>query len=98
MGCLDVDTENKSTEPTKQEAYVHSWGCVNTILANPGSADYPYLPDEEIERFDDSTFRIVSHVNSQNDFGAVKTILYRIDVVFDSTGKMRCDNFIYKER
>lgn len=97
--CFFGETEKEKEEifkPTKMDAYVHSQLCVERFLKNPGSAEYLY-DESDVNQVNDSTFYIVSHVDSQNSFGALGRIYYQCTVIFDKEGNSKCRDMKVRE-
>lgn len=91
---------SKDSKPkfTKSEALAHSQVCVTQYLKSPGSADFAYQPDETIKQLNDSTFEILSYVDSQNDFGAMKRTYYKCKVIFNNKGEADCQDMQIEEK
>lgn len=77
-------------KPSKQDAAVQAHLCANEYLKNPGSANHAYLADDDIEQLNDSTFKILSYVDAQNDFGALKRMYYKCTVVMHGQAQGKC--------
>lgn len=75
---------------SKQDAAVQAQLCANSYLKNPGSANHAYLADDDIEQLNDSTFKILSYVDAQNDFGALKRMYYKCTVVMHGQAQGKC--------
>ena len=102
--CFFGESEPKEEEkeievfkPSKQDAAVQSHLCVQAYLKSPGSADFPYQDDDAIDQINDSTFVIVSYVDSQNTYGALVRTYYKTTVVFDKNGKAECKDLKLEE-
>lgn len=97
---FDNNVKEQVTKPkfTKQDALVQSQLCVEKLLKSPGSAKFPYQPDETIEQLNDSTFVVLSYVDSQNDFGGLKRTYYKCKVVGHELGKARCEDMRLEEK
>lgn len=89
-------TEEKpeAYKPTKQDAVVESHLVVQKLLKSPGSADFPFQPDETIDQLNDSTFIVLSYVDSQNSFGALLRSHYKCKIIFSKNGQSRCEDLI----
>lgn len=90
-----IDTEPKLT---KQDAVVQSHLCIEKLLKSPGSAKFPYQPDETIDQLNDSTFIVLSYVDSQNDLGVLKRTYYRCKVIGRELGQARCEDIKLEEK
>lgn len=88
----DETSANNKQKFTKQDAIVQSHLCVEKLLKSPGSAQFPYQSDETIDQLNDSTFVVLSYVDSQNDFGALKRTYYKCKVIGRKLGQARCED------
>jgi len=95
--CSSEKQETKVEKPTKQSAYVMSQLFVQDKLVSPGSADFPFLGDDQINQINDSTFYIQSYVDSQNKFGALLRTNYSCKIIFKNDGQAKCENLILSE-
>lgn len=83
---------------TKQDAVVHSHLCIEKYLKSPGSADFPHQSDDSIDQINDSTFVVLSYVDSQNTYGALVRTYYKMTVVFDVNGNAKCEDMKLEEQ
>ena len=88
------DKKAEVKEYSKQDAVVYSRIFVEKMLVSPGSADFPYVPDDEVQKLNDSTFYIESYVDSQNKFGALLRSNYKCKIIFTSDSTARCEDMI----
>ncbi len=98
--CFFSNEKSQDIKPklTKQDAVVQSHLCVEKLLKSPGSSKFPYQPDETIDQLNDSTFIVLSYVDSQNDFGAIKRTYYKCKVVGRELGLARCEDMELEEK
>ncbi len=94
------DAKEQVTKPkfTKQDAVVQSHLCVEKLLKSPGSAKFAYQPDETIEQINDTTFIVLSYVDSQNEFGALMRTYYKCKVIGHELGQARCEDLKLEEK
>jgi hypothetical protein len=83
--------------PNKQDAVAYSHVCVSKYLKSPGSAKFPYQDDQSIDKLNDSTFIVVSYVDSQNEFGALIRNYYKCTVVVSDLDKFECFDMKFEE-
>lgn len=69
-------------EQLKDQAWGKAQGFALNALKNPGSASFPERP-KSIEEVRSYEWEIVSHVDCQNDFGALKRLYFKIVVAKD---------------
>ena len=87
-------TKEETKKPTKQDALIQSHLFIEQHLKSPGSADFPYQPDETIDQLNDSTFIVLSYVDSQNSFGALLRTHYKCKIIFSPDGTARYEDLI----
>lgn len=90
--------QEDSPKFTKQDAVVQSHLCVEKLLKSPGSAEFPYQSDETIDQINDSTFVVLSYVDSQNDLGALKRTYYKCNIVVNKQGEAKCEDVKLEEK
>jgi hypothetical protein len=90
QSCFSSSNESKKYVPSKQDAVAHSHVYVDKLLKSPGSANYPYQADETIDQLNDSTFTVLSYVDSQNSFGASMRTYYKCKIVLHSDETSEC--------
>ena len=92
------NSKKDDDKPTKQSAVVQSHLCVKDYLKSPATAEFPFQPDETIEQTNDSTFVVLSYVDSQNSFGALVRMYYKCKVIYSSNGNARCEDVKLSEK
>lgn len=96
-----IETANRKAaellHANKEKALIQSYTCVEKKLKSPGSAQFAYVDVDGIEQRNDSTFVILSYVDSQNDFGALKRTYFKAWVVVTATGA-RCEELKLEEQ
>jgi hypothetical protein len=95
VGCGSDIKEIKKY--TKQDAVAQSHVFVKEKLTSPGSAEFPYQSDETIDQINDSTFKVLSYVDSQNKFGALLRTYYKCTIVFFPKTEMATCNDMLME-
>lgn len=88
--------ENKSVIHTKSDALIASQMFVEKQLNAPGSAKFPYQEEDAIDQLNDSTFVIVSYVDSQNDLGVLIRNYYKCKIIYSNTGKVKCEDLQFE--
>lgn len=76
FGSDDNDTppqvvEEKKQEYSDNEAYANAQVILEKFLKSPSTAEYPYISEAMIKRYDDNSFQVSAYVDSQNGFGAM---------------------------
>jgi hypothetical protein len=96
IGC---GNEHVNKPPfTKSDALAYSHLFVDQKLISPGSAQWAYQDEQSIDQLNDTTYRIISYVDSQNKFGALLRTYYKCDIIHSpSTGKVDCQNLILEQ-
>lgn len=95
---FSCNQEKDSPKFTKQDAVVQSHLCIEKLLKSPGSTEFPYQPDETIDQLNDSTFVVLSYVDSENDFGGLKRTYYKCKVIANKVGEARCEDMKLEEK
>lgn len=94
----DGADEKEQKKYTKTDALIGSHQFVEKRLVSPGSAEWAY-GDESVTKINDTTFSVLSYVDSQNKFGALLRTYYKCEMVFiPSTGMMECKNLKLEEQ
>lgn len=75
------DSHEVTVSEKKSIALAYAHVTVENKLKSPGSAKFAYVADSDIKAVDDSTFVILSYVDSQNDFGALKRTYFKCTMV-----------------
>ena len=89
-GCSGSD---KVKEYTKLNALIASQNFVETRLTSPSSAEFSYDYENKVQKINDTTFRVVGWVDSQNRFGAMVRSNYTCTIIFYSkTEKVSYNN------
>lgn len=89
----DVSTVEEKTYDNI-DAITYAQIEIEQHLVSPGSAEHP-LMEAKVAKVNDSTFTVVSYVDSQNKFGAMLRTNYAADVHFyPSTDKYRVALFL----
>ena len=78
-GCSGSD---KVKEYTKMDALIASQNFVKTRLTSPSSAEFSYDYENKVQKINDTTFRVVGWVDSQNGFGAMVRSNYTCTIIF----------------
>lgn len=73
--CLIACTNDSKKLPEKpkfgkQEAYIHAQMAIEKQLKSPGSAHFNIDYENDVAKYNDTTFIVTSFVDSQNGFGA----------------------------
>jgi hypothetical protein len=97
------DSPKKSSpEPqkfTKFGAFYDSKQFVEQRLKSPGSAQWSDFSEELVEQVNDTTFKVVSYVDSQNGFGALLRSYYKCTIIYRPTiNKVMCEDLKMEAR
>jgi len=93
-GC---SSSNKLKKYTKIDALIASQNFVETRLTSPSSAEFSYDYENKVQQINDTTFRVVGWVDSQNGFGAMVRSNYTCTIIFyPKTEKVSYNNLIIK--
>lgn len=98
FGCSSGTEAKAKPLHSKQDAVVQSHLFVDRQLKSPGSADYPYQDDKTIETLNDSSFVVLSYVDSQNGFGALMRTYYKCKVIFLPNGTAKCEDLVLEQQ
>jgi len=75
---------------------MHAWVVaqefVKAKLVSPGTADFPWGEDRH-DQFNDTTFWIEGHVDSQNGYGAVLRTNFQIKLVYIGGEPLRASSW-----
>jgi len=78
----DVAKQETSSVPDESEANIMAQGFIKQVLKSPSTADFPFL--DYTTTINGNRYTVVSHVDSQNGFGAMIRSNWR--VVMDHNG------------
>ena len=74
---------SEDTEPVSEiDALIHSRDCVKKQLKSPSTAAFAPLAESTVIKTNDSTFTVLSWVDSQNSYGAMLRNAYTCTVVY----------------
>ncbi|MGE4545849.1 MAG: hypothetical protein AB7D06_17290 [Pedobacter sp.] len=88
--------ENKKIHPSTAMAYIISQNFVKASLKSPATAEFPLQPDFT-QQLSNKKFRIGSHVDSQNSFGALIRSRFYCDLSIDDAGEWHIDDLQFIE-
>lgn len=91
--------DKESSIPKKKEfsnfdALYDSQQFVKKKLKAPSTAEFPYEAQSTIMKENDTTFTIISYVDSQNGFGAMLRSNYSCKILYSSDNMVHCTNLI----
>ncbi|CAB4218719.1 hypothetical protein UFOVP1596_38 [uncultured Caudovirales phage] len=75
--------KESDTESMKTSAYIVSQDFVKARLKSPSTADFPFVQEKDGYDPASKIYTIVSHVDSQNSFGAIVRMEYAIQMKFN---------------
>lgn len=88
------DEEPKVKVYTEQKALFQSEYFVKQRLKSPSTADFCYLHESNVQKLNDSTFRVVSCVDSQNGFGAIVRSVYSCKLTYLPSDMVNCEDLV----
>ena len=98
-GSSDSPTSTNSTENATRDnstmAYVQAKNYVRSVLKSPSSADFPFSSSGT--NIGDDTYRVSSHVDSQNSFGATIRSNYTITLKYNGGDSADQNNWFLEE-
>ena len=79
------------------DAFPYAKQFVRQKIKSPSTADFPWTPDEGSHQVNANTFIVMSYVDSENGFGALKRTHYICQITFSGDDNATCDYLTFDE-